>query len=115
MKVKLTEIREFLAAQVASGESVAAFARSRGVAPKLAYRWLARLRRSEGADEGVGAGFYELRPAPARARVDGETEAGLQVDLPNGAGRVLVRTSAEVPLAVLLLRAWSSSSLMMEA
>ena len=78
------EARVVVAAWRRSGETLAAFARQRGVHPRRLARWA---RRLEGGKRGAAVHFHRVRPvAPAarEARIEIVLGGGVEVRVPPG-------------------------------
>ena len=121
--ITMDAIREFMDSHAASGLSLAAFARERGVIPHRAYAWRERWRRSErsrlsddGAVVDVAEGavaFRTLRCADVVATDRGDVDAlgdglwddalGLVIEMMGGGGRMVVSSPSAARLAGVVL------------
>ena len=77
--------RQILAEQRASGLSVAAFARERGLSAWTIYDWRRRLREQPGQEDKAELVQVNIAPsAPRTTTIAVELEAGLRVHVPAG-------------------------------
>lgn len=80
------EMRALLARQESSGQSVAAFARRRGISAWTLYAWKRRLAQERGAGPGQDRGFVEVQVVGSRKAppIELELPQGVRVVVPSG-------------------------------
>ena len=112
--VPLDDVRRFFEAHVASGLTLAAFARQQGVRPQQAYGWRQRIRRRAVGDCDSGmpsTHFRELLSDAESGRLSAGSDHALDlgnagmvvIDVPAWGCRLSLRNVEAVPLAASLL------------